>query len=179
MSVAMKLNQVFSSVASSKAKAAPASSASSSKTEDTNTKSTAKTTTSSSLLSTTTKHKSGKLFEDIEAKLKQDGATLSSKISSIIGFDVKCGENQTISYIVDLKNSPGSVYVNDKGKTKKSRKNFIRQSIIKSKIILKSSLFYFFSHSIYVLGVKADCVISISDDDLLNVIAGKLNMTTV
>jgi hypothetical protein len=122
MSVAMKLNQVFSSVASSsKAKTAPAS-ASSSRAEE-SAKTDVKATTSSSLVSTTTKHKSGQLFEDIEAKLKQEGATLISRINSIIGFDVKCSENQTISYIVDLKNSPGSVYVNDKGNLKRKLKS--------------------------------------------------------
>jgi len=69
---------------------------------------------SSDLKATTTQHKSGKFFEDIEARLKQD-QTLVSKINAIIEFSIGLGDNKTISYIVDVKNAPGSVKVNSGG----------------------------------------------------------------
>jgi len=69
----------------------------------------------SSLASSTTKHKSGKFFEEVEAKLKQDGAGLVSKVNAIIGFQVNCAGNQVITYAIDLKNGSGSVFVNDGG----------------------------------------------------------------
>jgi len=125
MSIAMKLNQVFSSLAKSQKKVEPTK---------------AITKTESALTSTTTMHKSGKFFEDIEAKLKQE-PSIVSKVNSIIGFQVACDNGQVISYIVDLKNAPGSVRVCDGS-------------------------------------VKPGCTISIKDDDLLNIMSGKLNMMT-
>lgn len=95
MGIAMKLNQVFASVASAKKPA-------------TVEKPTAE---QSTLTKTTTTHKSGKLFEDIEAKLKQD-PSLVTKVNAVIGFEVAC-DKKTISYVVDLKNKPGSVFIND------------------------------------------------------------------
>lgn len=35
------------------------------------------------------------------------------KINAVIGFQVTCANNQTISYVIDMKNASGSVYVND------------------------------------------------------------------
>jgi len=104
MSIAMKLNQVFTSVAG-KPKTATVETKQATSTQQPNAK--------SSLTSTTLKHKSGKFFEDIEAKLKQEGAAMVSKVQAIIGFQVNCAGNQTISYVVDLKNGSGSVFVND------------------------------------------------------------------
>lgn len=66
-----------------------------------------------SLMETTSSHKSGKFFEDIEAKLKQDGQKMIAKVNAIVGFDVTCSGNKKISYVVDMKTMPGSVYVND------------------------------------------------------------------
>jgi len=132
MSIAMKLNQVFTSVAG-KPKPATVETKQATSTQQPNAK--------SSLTSTTLKHKSGKFFEDIEAKLKQEGAAMVSKVQAIIGFQVNCAGNQIISYVVDLKNGSGSVFVND-GSTKPA------------------------------------CTIVIDDEDLLNIISGKLNMMT-
>jgi hypothetical protein len=108
MSIAMKLNQVFASVA--KAKTSTTSSTPTPVPPPVPTNS-----IQSSLSSTTTKHKSGKFFEEIEAKIKVDGANLVKKVSAIIGFQVECGNDKAISYVVDLKNAPGSVFVNDGG----------------------------------------------------------------
>lgn len=69
---------------------------------------------SSSLTATTSQHKSGKFFEDIESRLQQD-KTLVSKLNAIIDFTVGLGDNKSISYIVDVKNAPGSVKVNPGG----------------------------------------------------------------
>lgn len=107
MGIAMKLNQVFASVAAAKKTSSPKPAASTTSTP-------VKTSSNgSSLTSTTTTHKSGKMFEDIDAKIKQDGANMCAKVNAVIGFKVACSDNRTISYIVDLKNKPGSVSVND------------------------------------------------------------------
>jgi len=132
MSIAMKLNQVFTSVAGNKT-SIPVKPI---ETKPAETKPLA-----SSLASSTTKHKSGKFFEEVEAKLKQDGAGLVSKVNAIIGFQVNCAGNQVITYAIDLKNGSGSVFVNDGA-------------------------------------VKPACTIVIDDEDLLNIISGKLNMMT-
>lgn len=104
MGIAMKLNQVFASVKNAKKTVS-----------DTPAKptSTSSSTNNSGLTATTTTHKSGKMFEDIEAKIKQDGPALCTKVNAVIGFQVACSDNRTISYYVDLKNKPGSVGVND------------------------------------------------------------------
>ena len=103
----MKLNQVFASVAAKKPSPPPAA-------KPVETKVAA---SSSDLSLTTTTHKSGKFFEDIEAKLKQD-PSMVTKVNAIIGFQVACDNDKTMSYIIDLKNSPGSVYVNNGSKFK-------------------------------------------------------------
>lgn len=125
MGIAMKLNQVFSSIASTK-KPTPAAKPA---------------TATSGLTAITTTHKSGKFFEDIDAKIKQDGNAMCAKVNAIIGFQIECADKKFLSYFVDLKNKPGSVGVNNGS-------------------------------------VKAGCTISISDDDLLSILAGKLNMMT-
>jgi hypothetical protein len=112
MGIAMKLNQVFSSVASAKGKTPSTSSSTATTTTTTKTTSTSK----GSLTSTTTTHKSGKFFEDVQAKLSQDGASLVSKVKAVIGFDITCPNNQTISYLIDLQNGSGAVKVNDGSK---------------------------------------------------------------
>jgi len=127
MGIAMKLNQVFSSVAGKTPTKNPSSSESSSK---------------SGLTATTTTHKSGKFFEDIDAKIKQEGNVMCGKVNAIIGFEISCDGAKTLSYYFDLKNKPGCVGVNDGS-------------------------------------VKPECTISISDEDLLSILAGKLNMMTV
>lgn len=98
MGVAMKLNQLFTSVASASKKTPPTKAAEPS---------------GSSLTKSTTTHKSGKFFEDIEAKLKQDGPAMVAKVNAIVGFDVTCSDSRKISYAVDMKTKPGSVFVND------------------------------------------------------------------
>jgi hypothetical protein len=98
MSIAMKLNQVFSSVAGK---------------ATTKTTSEVSTSQNSGLKTTTSTHKSGKFFDEVEAKLKQEGAAMTSKINAIIGFEVALTNGQKLSYFIDLKNSPGSVAVND------------------------------------------------------------------
>ena len=113
MGIAMKLNQVFSSVAAAKGKTAATSSTPA---PSTTTTTTSKSADQGSLTSTTTKHKSGKFFEDVQAKLTQDGASLVSKVKAIIGFDITCPNNQTISYVIDLQNGSGAVKVNDGSK---------------------------------------------------------------
>ena len=117
MSVAMKLNQVFSSVKPKVETKEPKPVIA--KTEEP--KIEAKTDSkpvddSNSLTNTTTKHKSGKFFEDVEVKLKSEGAALVKKVNAIIEFKISCDNNQTISYIMDLKNAPGRVFVNDGSK---------------------------------------------------------------
>ena len=114
MSIAMKLNQVFASVAAKKSSPAPAP-------KPVETKAAA---SSSNLSLATTKHKSGKFFEDIEAKLKQD-PSMVTKVNAIIGFQVACDNDKTMSYIIDLKNSPGSVFVNNGSKFKMHSNHFI------------------------------------------------------
>ena len=57
-------------------------------------------------------HKSKKFFNDIEAKLKED-ASLVTKVKSIVGFTIGLPNNQSLSYVIDLKNAPGSVKLND------------------------------------------------------------------
>jgi hypothetical protein len=111
MSIAMKLNQIFSGLAAQRAKAS--STEASKKPEPAKVETLASTVSTSGLSSTTSKHKSGKFFDEIEGKLKQEGAALVSKIGAIIGFQINCDNDQKISYVVDLKNSTGSVFVND------------------------------------------------------------------
>lgn len=69
---------------------------------------------SSDLKATTSQLKSGKFFDDIESRLKQD-STLVSKINAIIDFNIGIADNKAISFIVDVKNAPGSVKVNTEG----------------------------------------------------------------
>ena len=64
------------------------------------------------LKAVTSQLKSGAFFDEFEAKLKEEGASLVSKVNAVIGFDVKSGD-KTISYICNLKNAPGSVGLND------------------------------------------------------------------
>ena len=101
----MKLNQVFSSVINNKKKASVSDIGVSASTQ-------AIPGSGSALTQSTTKHKSGKFFEDFEAKLKQEGPSFVSKVNAIIGFQVACPNNEKICYVFDLKNSPGSVFVN-------------------------------------------------------------------
>lgn len=108
MSIAMKLNQVFASVAKAQTSTTSSTPTPVPPPVPTNT-------IQSSLSSTTTKHKSGKFFEEIEAKIKVDGTNLVKKVNAVIGFQVECGNDKAISYVVDLKNAPGSVFVNDGG----------------------------------------------------------------
>lgn len=56
--------------------------------------------------------KSAAFFEQIEAKLNQEGKSMVSKIGSVIGFNVACPD-KTVSYVIDLKNGNGSVKIND------------------------------------------------------------------
>lgn len=129
MGIAMKLNQVMAAVANVK-KAAPAAE-----------KATTTTAATSGLTGTTTTHKSGKFFEDIEAKIKLEGAALVKKVNAVIGFQVACANDKTVRYMVDLKSGAGSVGVDDGS-------------------------------------AKPGCTILIGDDDLLNILTGKLNMMT-
>jgi sterol carrier protein 2 len=69
-----------------------------------------------SLSSTTSQHKSGKFFDEMSAKLKDEGASYVAKVKAIIGFDITLPNNSKISYIVDLKNGSGSVSVSDGSK---------------------------------------------------------------
>jgi hypothetical protein len=41
-------------------------------------------------------------FEEIESKIKQEGASLVSKVGAVIGFEIACANNQTISYAIEL-----------------------------------------------------------------------------
>ncbi len=108
MGIAMKLNQVFSSVASARGKTTTTSTP-----KPPPPATTSRSTNQGSLTSTTTKHKSGKFFEDVQAKLVQDGPSLVTKVKAIIGFDITCPNNETISYVIDLQNGSGAVKVND------------------------------------------------------------------
>ncbi len=130
MSVAMKLNQVFTSVSASTTTNSTIESKKSS------------TTTANGLSSSTSTHKSGKFFEDVQTKLSQEGASFVSKVNADIGFEVSTPNGRTVSYVVDLKVAPGSVYINDGS-------------------------------------IKPACSISISDEDLVNIVDGKLNMMSV
>jgi hypothetical protein len=51
----------------------------------------------------------------VAAKLKTEGAAFVSKVNATIGFQIAAANNETFSYVLDLKNSPGSVYVNTNG----------------------------------------------------------------
>ncbi len=133
MGIAMKLNQVFSSVAGKKASPSPATGV---------TQSVSTSPAKSGLSATTTTHKSGKFFEDIDTKIKQEGNAMCGKVNAVIGFQIACEGAKTLSYFLDLKNKPGCVGVNDGS-------------------------------------VKPACTVSISDDDLLSILAGKLNMMSV
>lgn len=69
--------------------------------------------TGNSLQSLTSQHKSGKFFDQIEAKLKEEGPAMVKKINATIGFDITCANAKTVSYVIDLKNESGSVLAND------------------------------------------------------------------
>jgi sterol carrier protein 2 len=75
-------------------------------------------TNSSDLSTTTSLHKSGKFFDQIQSGLKEEGPGMVKKVNAIIGFQVACANNQTISYVIDLKNGSGSVFVNNAGNNK-------------------------------------------------------------
>jgi sterol carrier protein 2 len=68
---------------------------------------------SSSLKSATSQHKSGSFFDEIESRIKTEGASFIEKINATIGFSVACAGGKTVAYVLDLKNKPGSVFVND------------------------------------------------------------------
>jgi sterol carrier protein 2 len=68
---------------------------------------------SSSLKTTTSQHKSGTFFTEIEARIKDEGAKFVEKVKATIGFLVTDASNKTFSYVLDLKNGSGSVFVND------------------------------------------------------------------
>ena len=122
MSIAMRLNQVFASIAGKKKPAAAAAPTTAVKTATPSTT----VASASKIASTTTKHKSGVFFDEIDSKIKQEGAALVSKVGAVIGFDITCPNNQTISYVIDLKTAPGSVFVNDGSKFKKKTKQKLR-----------------------------------------------------
>ena len=110
MSIAMKLNQVFASITKSKSAVKPNSTVPATSVSNTGTGAVSK------LATTTTKHKSGVFFDEIESKIKLEGPSLVQKVGAIIGFEISCPNNQTISYVVDLKTAAGSVLVNDGSK---------------------------------------------------------------
>ena len=111
MSVAMKLNQVFSTLSASRKQNTTTETATKATiTSVTQTQAPTQNSTSSSLKTLTTTHKSGVFFEEVETKIQKEGATMVSKVNAIIGFNVDCGNGRVVSYIVDLKNAPGSVY---------------------------------------------------------------------
>lgn len=85
-------------------------------TSTTTTTTPSQTSTTGTLSSTTSQHKSGKFFDEMSAKLKEEGAGYVSKVKAIIGFDITLPNNSKISYIVDLKNGSGSVSVSDGSK---------------------------------------------------------------
>ena len=68
---------------------------------------------SSDLKTVTSQLKSGKFFDEFMLKLKEEGPSMISKVQAVIGFDIKTSTNQTVSYVCDLKNAPGSVSLND------------------------------------------------------------------
>jgi sterol carrier protein 2 len=72
--------------------------------------------TSSSLKATSVQHKSGAFFEEIEARIKGEGAAFVDKVNATIGFSIACAGGKTVSYVLDLKTKPGSVFVNDGSK---------------------------------------------------------------
>ncbi|RNA33428.1 non-specific lipid-transfer, partial [Brachionus plicatilis] len=133
MSVAMKLNQLFASVAK-KVEAKPLVP------KETDAAKPVSQPLSSELAKTTIKHKSGQFFDEVEAKMKQEGPGYVSKVNAVIGFTItECPNNETFSYILNLKKAPGSISVND-GST------------------------------------KADVTITLKDNDMLEILGGKLNM---
>ncbi len=71
--------------------------------------------TTSSLKSTTSQHKSGRFFDEIEAKLKED-SSLVGKVKAVVGFTVALDNGKEIAYVVDLEKAPGRVFVNDGSK---------------------------------------------------------------
>lgn len=66
----------------------------------------------SSTLPTAVSLKSLAFFEQIEAKLNEEGKDMVNKIGSVIGFNVAVAD-KTVSYVIDLKNGNGSVKIND------------------------------------------------------------------
>lgn len=72
--------------------------------------------TSSSKVNSNTNLKSIRFFQEVESKLKQEGASMTSKIKAIIGFEVSLPSGEKVSYAIDLKNAPGSVGLNDGSK---------------------------------------------------------------
>ena len=73
---------------------------------------------SSALKAATSQHKSGAFFDEIEAKVREEGAQFVDKIKATIGFLVNSSDGKTFSYVIDLKNAPGSIFVNDGSKKK-------------------------------------------------------------
>jgi hypothetical protein len=107
MSVAMKLNQLFTALLKTQSSASTGETKQSSQGP------------ASGLTSATTKLKSGKFFEELESKLKQDGSSFVSKINAIIEFIITQAGGASTSFIVDVKNAPGSVAVSNGSKTKR------------------------------------------------------------
>jgi len=70
----------------------------------------------SDLKTVTSQLKSGQFFDEFMLKLKEDGPALINKVKAVIGFEIKKNSNEIISYICDLKNAPGSVFLNDGSK---------------------------------------------------------------
>jgi sterol carrier protein 2 len=77
------------------------------------------------LKTATAKLKSGKFFEELEAKLKQDGSSFVSKINAVIEVSRTQAGGTSSSFIVDVKNAPGSVTVNSGSKSRTEEKKFI------------------------------------------------------
>lgn len=71
---------------------------------------------SSSFKATTSQHKSGVFFDEVESRIKEEGAAFVDKVKATIGFNINCAGNKTFSYVLDLKTKPGSVFVNDGSK---------------------------------------------------------------
>ncbi len=67
---------------------------------------------SMSLQEVTSQHKSGRFFDEIQAKLKED-SSLVGKVKAVVGFTVALDNGKEIAYVVDLEKAPGSVFVND------------------------------------------------------------------
>jgi sterol carrier protein 2 len=124
-------------------------------------------TTTGSFKNITSQHKSGKFFEEIEAKLKEEGASMVSKVNATIGFIIQLPDKKTVSYVVNLEKAPGSVLVNDGSKyifiIVHFRFNFLKQA----------------DANVKLKGVKPSVTITINDEDLLNIMDGKLNMMSV